>query len=125
MRAEWNILNTFTRFSEQIEVGYIVDLFTAIHLALSFSFFVLLYVAAAVYINKKEYGLLTTIGRWILYSQRREMCVLEASYLYVLFSLMFWIMAFDTSGGGFVAAVGIGGAIAIPGDIYLRRHEGK
>jgi hypothetical protein len=101
-----------------------MDFFTATHLASSVSFFVLSYIATAVFYYKKEYGVLTAIGRWIQHSQRREICVFETSYLYVLFSLMLWITTIDPSSAGLVILVGIGGAIALLGDIYLRRHEG-
>jgi hypothetical protein len=100
-----------------------MDLGAVINVAFSLCFFLVLNLAAALCIYNKEYRVLTALGRWILRSQTREMCIFEASYLYLVLSLVFLIGTIDPSSYGFILLVGLGGAIAILGDVYIRRRN--
>jgi hypothetical protein len=55
----------------------------------------------------------------ILANRVAAAAVYETAWIYFILSLVVWVGRLDPNGSGFVLMIGIGGAIALPGEVYL------
>jgi hypothetical protein len=99
--------------------GEILDSIAVFNFILSLVVYLLVNLASGAFVNEKDYGWLTAFGRWIFHSRGRAMCVNEVGYLYVLLCLIFLTVPNNPSVLQLVLLIGLGGAIAVPTEIYL------